>query len=211
MKFAYIVCGLLICFSGCSQYMCWIRKTFDQATEANAPICSARAYVRSRDIYDRFATVALIDVLPVTAQVYRGYNELRALRCLDQRLFPEVDFGQTAFYIMLLPIDEGDRLSLTDERAHWGICLHVDGQVYKPQSIKEVRLEPEYQAIFGSRYTRYRRIYLVKFPVEVDGKNYMKMVFTNFEFTTELEWCDLNHMPPAPSCDVCGIDQKITD
>ena len=138
---------------------------------------------KSVSIYDQFMTQAIFDVLYLADPVRMAYVDLHCekkgldsstKKTLQAR---EIELGKhwITFYV-LADIRDKKHVALTDKNSSWSLFLRLkDNTDIAPLSIKEVDLEPEYQRLFGSMFTSFKRSYEVKFPAkDLNNNNYLR-------------------------------------
>lgn len=173
----------MLVFPGCIKYYELSTTEFPQGNEVARQSVLAANYLRSIKLYDQFQTIACFDMLWLSSDV-RSYFAQRfcSKRGKDAESFKAVESRQQeetnhwiGFYV-LSDIRSRAHVSLKEKNAAWTMYLTIDKKnKVEPLSIKEVELEPEYQAIFGHRFNSFKSVYLVKFPAYgLDGKPYIK-------------------------------------
>lgn len=108
---------------------------------------------------DQFITRAVFDVLWLSNETRRAYvdtvcrskNERDRIAMLKRQL--EENNHWLAFYV-LVDIRHDTYQSLNDKNNEWKLHLKLSDQTcIEPMSIKECEIEPEYQKIFGHRFS----------------------------------------------------------
>lgn len=167
---------------GCIKYHELSTTEFPQGKVVEQQAVLATNYLRSIKLYNQFETIAGFDMLWLSSDV-RSYFAQRfcAKRGKDAESFKAIESRQQeetnhwiGFYV-LSDIRTRGHVSLKEKNAAWTMFLTIDKKTkVEPLSIKEVELEPEYQAIFGHRFNSFKSVYLVKFPAYgLDGKPYI--------------------------------------
>lgn len=167
---------------GCIKYYELSTTEFPQGNEIKQQTTLAENYIRSIKIYNQFETVALFDALWLSSDVRTYYaqrfsekrgKDTESLKAIESRQLEETNHW-IGFYV-LSDIRARNQSSLKEKNAAWTMHLMVNDKIkLEPISIKEVELDPEYQALFGTRFTHFKSIYLVKFPAyDLDGKPYI--------------------------------------
>ena len=164
----------LLGLAGCGRIVDWGMYTFEQGNDLASITDDARAYVRSITVYDQFDTAGCFDSLWLSDEARTGYTELYSRRRGKSEEFKNTFLRRQLeenkhfcnFYILCpfeVPLGEANSL--------WQVFLNVDGTIYIPIELKVAELDPEYKAIFGKKFTRFKESYLVKFEAkDVDGK-----------------------------------------
>ena len=172
-KMASFATVLVLIFPGCGRIVDWGMYTFEQGDELADLTIVPREYVRSITVYDQFDTAGCFDALWLSDAARTGYVELYARRRGKNEEFKNTFLRRQLeenkhffnFYI-LAPFET----PMGEPNSLWQPFLSVDGEVYTPQGFKVTELEPEYRAIFGKKYTRFKESYLAKFEAkDVDG------------------------------------------
>ena len=83
-------------------------------------------------------------------------------------------FGEYNAFYVLADVRAKTNKGLHEKGASWTFALeNKKGKRVEAESIKNVdELDSEYQMLFGHRFNLFKEIYLVKFPVHVDGKSF---------------------------------------
>ncbi|MBM3886548.1 hypothetical protein FJ364_01345 [Candidatus Dependentiae bacterium] len=189
--------GLLL--PGCIKYYELSKTEFPQGKVVKDQTQIAHQYMRSVKIYDEFRTVALFDLLWLSPEVRTYFtNRFCAKRGKDNETRKAIENRQLeetnhwiGFYV-LSDIRTREHTSLNEKNAAWTFYLTINNTIkLEPLSIKETELEPEYQALFGSKFNSFKSVYLVKFSAYgLDGKPYIT--------TTK----------PALSLSICGTHRE---
>ena len=189
--------GLLL--PGCIKYHELSKSEFPQGTLVEEQSALSQQYVRSVKLYDHFTTIALFDTLWLSPEVRTYFaNRFCAKRGKDNETRKAIENRQLeetnhwiGFYV-LADIRTKPQTSLNEKNAAWTFHLTINNKItVEPLSIKEMELEPEYQALFGHRFNNFKTIYLIKFPAYgLDAKQY------------------INSDKPALSLAICGPRQE---
>jgi hypothetical protein len=173
-KTSSVAALLVLIFSGCGRLVDWGLYTFEQGDGMEDITITPREYLRSITVYDQFDTAGCFDALWLSDEVRTGYVELYARRRGKSEEFKNTFLRRQLeenkhfcnFYI-LAPFET----PLGEPNSLWQPFLNIDGVQYVPQEFKVAELEPEYRAIFGKKFTRFKESYLAKFDAkDVDGK-----------------------------------------
>lgn len=166
---------LIVSFSGCGRIVDWGMYTFEQGDGLEDITIVPREYMRSITVYDQFDTAGCFDALWLSDAARTGYVELYARRRGKNEEFKNTFLRRQLeenkhflnFYV-LAPFET----PLGEPNSLWQPFLSIDGVIYTPQEFKVAELEPEYRAIFGKKYTRFKESYLAKFDAkDVDGNS----------------------------------------
>jgi hypothetical protein len=190
---------VLYAFDG---YINWLKRTFRQADILPHSCYSARSFLQSIAAYDHFATVVLIDALMVSDEVLATYTALYARRrgwllSQEQDIFRQEKKNnekELGFYILITPAQRGSTLSTTPD-AWWALSLVIDEVSYQPMVVQPCFLLPEYQEIFGRRFSHFRDAYYVSFPLGHKNRDRIvnqaipiKLMFCSAHYVIELYW-----------------------
>ena len=178
-KMASFAVILVFIFPGCGRIVDWGMYTFEQGDGLEDLTIIPREYVRSITVYDQFDTAGCFDALWLSDGARTGYVELYARRRGKSEEFKNTFLRRQLeenkhflnFYI-LAPFET----PMGEPNSLWQPFLSIDGVVYTPQEFKVTELEPEYRAIFGKKYTRFKESYLAKFDAkDLDGNPIIKL------------------------------------
>lgn len=209
MSFFCLILGL----SGCSlRVVDWAQQCYTPAKEYQGINKDARAYVRSIAIYDEIATAGMFDALWLSDSVRAAYTDhygaRRGKNAEFKHTFLRRQIEENKHFISFYVLSSFDN-KLHDAKAQWMVYLVVDGVAVQPLEAKTVDLEPEYQAIFGDQYTRFKEAYLVKFdakdaderPILTQNSKVVELVFRSLDKETSLRWeiANLPNIMPAVS------------
>lgn len=173
-KMASFATVLILIFSGCGRVVDWGMYTFEQSTSLEDITQTARAYVRSITVYDQFDTTGCFDALWLSDDARAGYVDLYVRRrgkneeFKDTFLRRQLEENKHFFnFYVLAPFET----PLGEQHSLWQVFLNIDGVLYTPIEFKVAELEPEYRAIFGKKYTRFKESYLAKFEAKDGNEN----------------------------------------
>lgn len=194
---------ILLFFSSCIKY----HKIYQQETNQGKDLEDHRTVVydnlRSKTIYNEFTTLAHFDVLRLSDAVREAYVDINVAKRGKNKQTKEAmlrrQLEENKHWItMYILADVRDRMhaSLSENNAYWSpFLLFDDGRKAMPISIKEVDLDPEYQFLFGHRFSVFKRSYEVKFPaVDLEGKSYLskdenyKLIMSSPIKQVEYDW-----------------------
>ncbi len=157
---------------GCIKYHRTLPTEFPQGEKKKDYSLVTAAYVKSAKVYDQFSTQAIFDALWLSDDVRVAYANMycskRGKSADDTEAFMTRQREENKHWVMLYVLaDVRDRqkTSLSDKNAPWTFYLKMGDYMASPISVKEVELEPEYQALFGKQYNMFKTAYAVKFPV----------------------------------------------
>jgi hypothetical protein len=190
-------------FSSCVRYDKLVKSEFPQGTSYDDNRDVTYYNVRSANLYEQFETKGIFNALHLSdgtrtkyVDVYtrkRGIMGASYKAMLNRNL--EENKHWISFYL-LADIRDKTYVSLSEKNSSWSLYLDMgNGVTIAPESIKEVDIEPEYQAFFGYRFNLFKAAYLVKFPIQdAAGKRYegddvdLKLVISSPYKKCELEW-----------------------
>lgn len=172
--------GLLL--PGCIKYYELSTTEFPQGQTITPQAVLTKNYLRTIRIYNEFETIAAFDMLWLSPEVRTYYanrfcnkrgKDTESLKAVESRQLEETNHW-IGFYV-LSDIRNRNHASLKEKNAAWTFHLTINDKItVEPLSIKEVELEPEYQALFGHRFNSFKSVYLIKFPAYgLDGKPYI--------------------------------------
>jgi len=224
MKQVALLCSLLIMllsFSGCGRYVCWMKDVFNQGDKLETFSCDVEGYIRSARVYDQFDTLGLFDGLWLNHVVRHAYVDSYSLKhCLSENdylalLNQELEQADNfiSFYVLASVPGQYNTL-LTDVNSLWTVRLEIDGHCFEPVKLKIVELMPEYQKFFGPRYTIFKTPYLIVFDaIDKDGApltspltECIALVFRRVGRETRLVW-SMDEAEAA--CYVAKLDKDI--
>jgi len=180
----FIQCIVLI--SGCNKIIDWGKQNFKQAVEHSQDlVAQVQPYIKSTIAYIQFATVAEFSVLLLNDQVrllyvdfHKRYHGLTPEQesLMLQRVLNENKYFISFYVVGSQPdnVYESNKSLFTgeyqklgallgDKEATWHMRLQIGNKQYLPESIKVVELPVEYRHFFGSRYSQFKSVYLVRF------------------------------------------------
>lgn len=162
----------------CIKYHEMIKSEFPQGEDGPDLREVAHANVRSTTVYDQFTTLAVFDALWLSPEVNAMYADLYGKRrgkdddgCKAMLAQHEKDFSAFNSFYVLADLRVKTNKGLQEKGASWTLALeNKEGKRVAPESIQNVELDPEYQAMLGHRFNLFKEIYLVKFPAYVSGE-----------------------------------------
>lgn len=200
---------VLLTLSGCgTRYDRWVCDIFHQGTKVPNSLVCAEKYVRSLHVYDYFTTLGLFEALWLSDEVYSIYDQLQnqmQCDCACKGDEPCKDDDACSTFIVLAWIKGYEGTYLTDECPLWSLCLSVNCKTYGPCCIKQIDVCPEYQAMFGRRFTRFKTAYKVTFNVSNDtliSAKKFEFIFKRIGVQGSMIWC-------LDSCGKPYIDTKV--
>lgn len=164
----------MVVFSGCMKTYEYLKTEVPQGKEQLVERQTLSGSLASQAVYDEFETKAIFDVLWLSNFVreknariiarMQGKDEA-ALRGLIRRALAQ-NTESVSFYI-LADIRDGEKSLLVDENPAWSLVLESkEGGSIEPQSIASVELQTSWQSLFGPACNRYKKAYLVSFPLK---------------------------------------------
>ncbi len=165
---------------GCIKYHKIIESEFPQGKDHHDHRGIVYNHLKSVSIYRQFETVAQFNALWLSDQMRTCYVSLYAARrgmraeAYDAYLRRQLEENNhwISFYL-LADIRDVARVSMSEKNTAWAVYLDADGERVKPESIKEIEVEPEIQRFFGHRFNKLKVSYLIKFPArDAAGKRY---------------------------------------
>lgn len=207
--FGFIICIIILTFlSGCTdfRYGEWAYEIFYQGEHVETYKECMEQYIRSVHMYSQLSTLAHFDALWLSDKVRSLYAYVHAEKhCFSQQEYAQLLDEQReenrryiSFYLLAAIGKSYGSIILTDDNAEWVVCLCVNGMVYKPVELKIVDpFDPEYMFFFGKRYTRFKKVYIVRFdardihgnPLIHSGTEELVLEFSRINKKTELVWC----------------------
>jgi len=194
---------IVMTLSSCVRYDKLVKSEFPQGTSYDDNRDVTYYNVRSVTLYDQFSTKGVFNALRLSdstrtkyVDVYtrkRGITGESYKAMLNRNL--EENKHWISFYV-LADIRDKTYVSFSEKNSFWSLYLDLgNGVTIAPESIKEVDVEPEYQAFFSHRFNLFKAAYLVKFPIfDSSGKRYegddveMTLVISSPYKNCELAW-----------------------
>lgn len=201
--YLFLAMGALVVLPSCIPYNKVVKSEFPQGESYDDNREITYHNVRSTTVYDEFTTKGIFHALRLSDQARTAYVDVHCRKrgiigegkkaMLNRQL--EENKHWISFYV-LADIREKTYTSLSEKNSVWTVYLDVGNDInLAPESIKEVDLEPEYQAIFAHRFSLFKTAYLIKFPVtDGAGKHYdgddvdLKLVVSSPYKKGELAW-----------------------
>ncbi len=200
----------------------WGKNNFPQTDRYDTSIVKhIKPYLRSTVVYDQLATMADFDAIFLTDAARMFYVDYYTQRhviskekesVMRQRLLNENKY-YISFYVVgsqaeyLYPNDRSlftgehykQQALLGEKDAEWQVRLRVNSQEFAADSIRVVELPVEYQHFFGSSYSQFKSVYLVKFDaldsfdrqILSSGHHTVSLHFTSARYKAKLEWKDI--------------------
>lgn len=183
---------------GCGGVIDWAIERFDQGGTHKKDKELISYYMRSKNIYDQFTTVALFDALWLSddirtlytdsyAKMHGRSNEVRQT-FLRRQLKANTHFID--FYVL-----STDEVPLNVKPIVWALYLKVGDITYQPLAVKAVDLSPEYKQFFGRKLSNHKRSYEVRFERYdadgkdiLDGQDIIELYFSGPGSYTSVEW-----------------------
>ena len=187
---------------GCIKYHETLPTEFPQGNVKKDNRDITANYVKSVCIYDQFVTRAIFDALWLSDDVRIAYANMycskRGKSADDTEAFitrqREENNHWTTFYV-LADVRDRQGTSLSDKNAPWTFYLKIGDYKAAALSVKELDLEPEFQALFGKHYNSFKTAYMVKFPVRDVGQareskkaEAVQFVIESVDKSVVLEW-----------------------
>ena len=217
-----IVFQFILFTTGCNKIVEWGKENFKQAERYNEGIIKhMQPYLRSNIVYDQLSTIADFSALFLTDAARMLYVDYYTNRytiskekesIIRQRLLNENKY-YISFYVLgsqsekLYPSNKAlfngryykNQNLLGEKDSEWHVSLKINDKVYVAESVRVVELPIEYQHFFGTHYSQFKSIYLVKFDAldELDheiitsGQHVVILQFASARYKTELVWKDV--------------------
>jgi len=194
---------IMMTISSCVRYDKIVKTEFPQGTSYDDNRDVTYYNVRSVNLYEQFETKAIFNALYLSdatrtkyVDVYtrkRGITGEAYKAMLNRNL--EENKHWISFYL-LADVRDKTYVSLSEKNSSWTLYLDMgNGVTIAPEVIREVDIEPEYQAFFSYRFSLFKAAYLVKFPIQdANGKRYdvdnidLKLVISSPYKKGELVW-----------------------
>lgn len=174
----------LLMLPSCIKHYEVLQCEFPQGCKYETTADITRCFVRSQSVYEQFSTNAIFDVLWLADDVRLAHVDLYARKrgiakdVRDQMLRQDLEENNhwITFFVLADVRDNRGNGMLSEKDAYWSLYLDVGKRgTVVPETVKEVELEPEIQALFGKTYNHFKIAYLVRFPVaDADGNEYMR-------------------------------------
>lgn len=201
--------GLIVITSSCKRAVDWASENFNQGTSVTIPVDTVRPYIKTVAIHNYFSTAAIFDAIWLSDEVRRSYVEVTTNRLgkstEQSQLLLRRQLEENRHYITFYVLSEYN-IPLAD-MSDWHLFLKIDQHIYQPCEIKAIDLSPEYRAFFGSRWSRLKNAYVVRFdaktvdeqPLLLPSTQEMSLWFNATKKQTALTWI------VAGRCDQEGV------
>jgi hypothetical protein len=197
----YLILGICVpFFSGCIKYYKVLKKEVPQGGIKQDHRDLAYHNLCTSKLYDEFKTLAIFHAIFVSKDVQERYchdycsrRGISNLASKDFRHGVYQEHKNIAKFFLITDLRQKDQnTKLDDKNPYWAVYLKThDNKTRAPRSIKEVSLYPEYQAMFGHRYSPYHTTYEVIFNLddkEIDPTQDLALVIGSPLHSTKLEW-----------------------
>jgi len=184
-----ILIFVLFIFPSCYKHYKVSNIEFHQGKNHDDERAAVSKNLKKVAIYDEYETKAIFDVLYLCDSIKTAYvNKNSVKKGYDQeakKALMAKELEQNKYWItfyVLTDLRDRKRNSLNEKNATWSVYLKLnDGLTVQPISVKEVDLEPEYQYLFGPRFTPFQRYFEVKFPAKDLNNNFYVIENIPFE------------------------------
>jgi len=186
--------------SGCGTRITdWAKDMVNQGTTLPDWVVSVRPFVKSVSLYDQFDTVAMFDALWLADPVKIVYSEVYARKHGKSNeqydVFVRRQLAENEHYILFYVLSLYD-ISLREKESSWSMFLEIDDQRFTPVEIKTIEIAPEYKAMFGDCFTRFKVPYQVKFTArDIESMSHItsetkmiSLVFRSVDKEVRLTW-----------------------
>ncbi len=179
----------LVALAGCGgNIKDWAEETFYQSNAYKDDKKVIKRYLRGMRLYDQFTTLGIFDALWLSDEVRTLYANIACrITGKDEETtlsFLKRQISANSFYIAFYVLTLHDS-SLIATPPLWTMYLEIDGKKYIPSEIKTVELPFEYIDFFGSRMSKHKQPYEVKFDRKdmqdqdiLKDKKVMKLFFS---------------------------------
>jgi hypothetical protein len=156
----------LTTLSGCVRIIDWAKSNFYQGCCINYNGMCIDHYIKSVKVYDQLSIRATFDVLWLSDEVCAAYNTLccmhygKTFQKSTMLLNTQVKRNNTDISFCALTSYD---IPLVGDQAEWGLFLCIEGDTFTPVTLQEIDLTPEFRALFGKKYNRFKSAYLVVF------------------------------------------------
>jgi hypothetical protein len=199
-KHGSILLLMLLGLSGCAHRVVdWATDCFTQAEDFGFDVKRAEPYIQSMTVYDELATEGMFDVLWLSDSVRAVYTDLFGIRRGRNEEFKQAflrrQIEENKHFIIFYVLSPYE-FKVGDNKSKWMVFVTIDDKIAQPIEVKTVDLDPEYQSIFGKRYSRFKEVYFVKFdakdaeekPILKEDSQIMQLVFRSLEKEVRLQW-----------------------
>lgn len=178
-NYLMLLVSSLFLFPSCIKYYKLANTEFHQGQAHNDNRKALEDAKKKVAVYNEFETKAIFDVLYLSDSVKVAYVDKCTqkkgldLNAKNSLLTKELEQNKfwTTFYV-LADLRDRRKTSLNDKNSPWSFYLLLKNSVtLQPITIKEIDVEPEYQYLFGSRFTMFQRYYEIKFPAKDVNNN----------------------------------------
>lgn len=151
---------------GCARLIDWGKKSVDQGKNIKKETKKAQEHVRSTRVYDQFTLIGGFDSLWLADPVREAYAELYALKHgrsqEDNKVFLRRHLEENNHFISFYVLSVAD-IVIGEKDSKWTVFLKIGENHFVPTEFKTVELAPEYEAIFGKKFNRFKVAYLMRF------------------------------------------------
>ncbi len=188
----------VVLLSGCGGVKDWVNETFSQGKLHKEDKKVIDSYIRSLKIYDQFETVALFDVIWTSNKIRTLYANTYAsmhgrsqeVRKTFLRRQLKANDHFVSFYVL-----STHEIPLNEKPPTWVTYLNIGDKKYAPVEVKTVELAPEYILFFGSRLSKHKRPYEIRFDRKdtegkdiLEGATTMSLVFSGPRHYSSVKW-----------------------
>lgn len=152
--------------SGCGRIIDWGKTQVEQGTELETNLKTAQNNIRSSRTYDQFTLIGAFDSLWLNDDVRDVYAELYKIKHgrteQEKKVFLRRQLEENNHFISFYLLGATD-IEIGEKDSDWTILLQIGDYNFVPTEFKTVELAPEYKAIFGKHFTRFKTAYILQF------------------------------------------------
>jgi len=190
----------LFLLPGCGRIIDWGVENVDQGTNLCPNLCEARNQIRSSRIYDQFTLVGMFDSLWLNDLVREVYADLYALKHgrteEEKKIFLRRQLEENNHFISFYVLSASEFV-LGEVDSEWTLLLNIKDYYFVPTELKVVELVPEYEAIFGKKFNKFKTVYILRFnakdiedaPLIQPDTDSVNLVFRSVKKETVHAWC----------------------
>jgi len=164
--FLFFTVSFLLFVPGCGRLIDWGKTQVEQGQDIKENLKPAKNYIRSTRTYDQFTLVGAFDSLWLSDEVRLIYSNLYQMKHgrtdEERNIFLRRQLEENNHFITFYLLSACD-ITIGQKDSDWTVMLRIGNYNFVPTEFKTVDLSPEYKAIFGKHFNRFKTAYILQF------------------------------------------------